>query len=372
MFEQFFIREWDEVMSGVKPGRGQDEEGDSGGVFAEDSGKRRLVGAWGFSRRWRMALLVVSVGLVVASGMMGWQWWRVRRAVEVARELRAEGLLQDAFLSLPDRPSFLIPYLRWRVWLPASMMPHPDFAIRSVGDYKGVFGSKVAYQKLLAFPSLTHLHLERVAVTEEMVDVLVRCRALKGLTIDKSELTDVELKRLTRLKQLTRLELSVLRITEEGLKAFGEFPRLEGLSFDAAAIQETGGLETAFEPMANRLRLTFLNLQGKGFQDRHMDVFVKAFRERPLAQIILSTSEVTDAGVRFLAEMKNVRTLSFYSVKIGDEGLMALTKMRALKQLDLFGTAISGAGVVAFRKARPEVVVQLDGGLRKRWGSKDE
>ncbi|MFO1020115.1 MAG: hypothetical protein U0903_05390 [Planctomycetales bacterium] len=241
------------------------------------------------------------------------------------------------------------------------MMPHPDFAIRAVADYKGAFGSKVEYRSLLAFPNLRSLHLERGRVTDEMVETLSRCAALRGLTFSKSELTDVEVKMLTRLKQLTSLEVGVLRISDEGLKAFAEFPRLTYLSIEAVEIQGAD-----FELMGKALQLEGLNLQGKGFGDPQIEGMVMAFRESSLKRLTLSTPAVTDTFLRALSEMTNIQTLNFFEVKVSDEGLKSVAKMGALKQLSLFGTASSGEGVLAFKKSRPEVFVQGDDGLRRR------
>ncbi|HOM17260.1 MAG TPA: leucine-rich repeat domain-containing protein, partial [Thermoguttaceae bacterium] len=62
---------------------------------------------------------------------------------------------------------------------------------------------------------------------------------------------------------------------------------------------------------------------------------------------------ITDAGLVYLAGMKNLQVLVLGKTRITDAGLVHLAGMKNLQELDLWRTQITDAGLEKLRKALP-------------------
>ena len=71
----------------------------------------------------------------------------------------------------------------------------------------------------------------------------------------------------------------------------------------------------------------------------------------PIADL-LATS-VTDAGVKELAPLKKLTTLSLIGTQVTDVGLKELAAFKGLTELSLFGTQVTTRGVKELQKALP-------------------
>ena len=60
-----------------------------------------------------------------------------------------------------------------------------------------------------------------------------------------------------------------------------------------------------------------------------------------------------DAGLKQLAGLKALQTLSLSNTSVTDEGLKSLSGLKALKSLDLIGTSVTEDGVAKLQKALP-------------------
>ena len=176
---------------------------------------------------------------------------------------------------------------------------------------------------------LSHLRLFHIAArgySEEAFAFLAHNTELQDLIIQNGPFGDGILAHLRGLKNLVhlRLEGGGERFTGHGIKDLACLPVVTDLGFRHCNVDDA----------------TVSELVG---------------RAPKLIQIALSTTLVTDAGLR---ELMKIPTLIGIDVsecaKVTDAGLAMLIEMKSLKGLSLTATGVTYAGVEAFKKARPD------------------
>ena len=71
----------------------------------------------------------------------------------------------------------------------------------------------------------------------------------------------------------------------------------------------------------------------------------------------LQGSAITDAGLAQLKALTKLRDLSLRDTAVTDAGLKLLEAMGSLERLDLFGTKVTPAGIQRLREALPRLAV---------------
>ena len=72
----------------------------------------------------------------------------------------------------------------------------------------------------------------------------------------------------------------------------------------------------------------------------------------------LSSTRITDAGLRCLKGLPQLQTLNLESTEITDAGLAHLGDLIQLRELDLSSTKVTDAGVAELKKALPKVTIK--------------
>lgn len=140
---------------------------------------------------------------------------------------------------------------------------------------------------------------------------------LKSLYLGQTRVSDAGLANLARFPILTRLSLDDNReITDVGLKNLGTLDQLESLSIGNAKVTDSGLAELG------GLKVTSLGLY--------------------------SLPHVTDAGMRHVAELKELKTL-YCILPITGAGLQGLKKSPALKSLRLHEAKLSDSDLARLR-----------------------
>ena len=75
---------------------------------------------------------------------------------------------------------------------------------------------------------------------------------------------------------------------------------------------------------------------------------------KPVIEVDLRSTKVTDAALKHLAELKNLQTLDLRGTQVTDAGLQDLAAFKNLTSLDLFATGVTQAGGAALRKELPK------------------
>ena len=76
-----------------------------------------------------------------------------------------------------------------------------------------------------------------------------------------------------------------------------------------------------------------------------------------LEKLSLHNNPVTDAGMKTVGRLKELRRLSLVSTKVTDEGIQLLATCGKLEMVDLYDTKVTREGTAALRKALPNCVM---------------
>jgi Leucine-rich repeat (LRR) protein len=195
---------------------------------------------------------------------------------------------------------------------------------------------------------------------------------LQTLLIDNNApITDAGLKELKAFKNLRVLDLYGIKITDAGLKELGEITSLESLNLMFTKVTDSG-----LKELKNLKNLQTLSLNGV------TDTTLRTLREMgllhalwvgnarggkrpsgPLDVIALTldtVGHVTDAGLKELKELKNLRTLILTRCKVTDAGLKELNAFKNLQWLDLTYTGVSGEGLKYLNELKNLRLLDLD------------
>jgi Leucine-rich repeat (LRR) protein len=71
----------------------------------------------------------------------------------------------------------------------------------------------------------------------------------------------------------------------------------------------------------------------------------KKAKDEPIVGVKLSGPKVTDAGLKHLAGLKQLRTVNLYNTKVTDAGLKHLAGLKQLQRLYLIDTQVTDAGL---------------------------
>jgi hypothetical protein len=78
---------------------------------------------------------------------------------------------------------------------------------------------------------------------------------------------------------------------------------------------------------------------------------------KPIVRVELDGPKVTDAGLKHLARLKQLRTLYLGGTKVTDAGLKELAGLKQLQKLGLSGTKVTDKGIADLKKALPKLVI---------------
>jgi hypothetical protein len=114
---------------------------------------------------------------------------------------------------------------------------------------------------------------------------------------------------------------------------------------DAAAVQKINALGGGAMPLAANTNLLSVNfsLAGAKIDDAALDA-LKGVSEQ-LVWLNLANTSVTDAGLKALAGLKNLRRLHLEKTGVGDEGLAAVKGLGEIQYLNLYGTKVTDKGL---------------------------
>lgn len=76
-----------------------------------------------------------------------------------------------------------------------------------------------------------------------------------------------------------------------------------------------------------------------------------------LQELSLDGTHVTDNGLQHLAKMKKLQRLVLSDTRVTDAGMTHLTKLPALKDVQMFNTKVTESGVGVLKRWKPEIRV---------------
>jgi hypothetical protein len=144
---------------------------------------------------------------------------------------------------------------------------------------------------------------------------------------------------------LQTLGLNNNEVTDAALQALREVGLLHALSW---ASGKDGQRPTGPNDVVE-LDLSFSKITNAGL--KHVAEF------KQLQTLKLYLTPIGDAGLMELAGLQQLQTLDLNSTKVSDQGLKELARLPRLHTLSLGGTKVSDAGVAELRKALPKLEV---------------
>ena len=141
-----------------------------------------------------------------------------------------------------------------------------------------------------------------------------------------------------KISSLKALDVGYSGVKDLHLSRFSSLPELEELNLDSCPIGDWSIAHFADNNVAPNLKS--LDLADTDLSDLGMSHLAKF----ELISLSLFYCNISDSGLRFLADMTTLEVLNLDSRDIGDEGLLHLRNLRNLKSLDLFSGRVTDIG----------------------------
>jgi Leucine-rich repeat (LRR) protein len=225
--------------------------------------------------------------------------------------------------------------------------------------------------KNLAVLNLTYLHRR---LKDSGLKHLAALKNLTSLNLHSNkDLTDNGPKELASLTKLAALNLADTGITDAGMKNLADFKNLAALNISFTKVSDTG-----LKDLAGLKKLTSLDVS-------HNKVTDAALKEleahKNLVSLGLSNEQVTDTSLHVLREFgllyalrgyaygkdsaqpksaEEVISFTLYGTKATDAGLKELAVLPNLRSLELTGTKMTGAGLKDLARLKEFDTVQLN------------
>lgn len=202
-----------------------------------------------------------------------------------------------------------------------------------------------------ALTPLAELNLAEAKITEAAAVRLRRYTSLEWLSLVATEFGDNGLRELLPLQKLTSLGVG-RRTTDAGMLTVTSFPKLHTLALTSSAVSNKGLRE-----LKNLPELKALSLSGTTISDAGLEAVSEIKSLRNLDMII---APITDAGVKHLVNLPALEVLDLTRTRVTDASLKHLEGLKSLRVLRVKDTDVTKDGVAAFRKARKEVNLTSD------------
>lgn len=204
-------------------------------------------------------------------------------------------------------------------------------------------------ESLVALPRLARVFFNAVSprFTHAGMAGLARL-PLRSLELAGDTLDDERILPLARHGSLANLEIGGAPIGERGAAAIATLP-LRRLYLPSSTIGDTGVARLA--GLADTLRSLHLG-HSTTVSDRACEAIGKLAR---LAFLDLSSTQVTGAGLRHLAALRDLERLDLAFLKLGDRDLAPLLGLSRLTELNLAYSELTDAGIELIVDALPEL-----------------
>jgi serine/threonine protein kinase len=271
------------------------------------------------------------------------------------------------------------------VYQPATL-PKGALKLRAlaIADRKDVTDASLV--RLRELPSLKEISLINTGISDEGLEHIKSLKTLETLWLGGSPISDAGLKAIRELLALQALSIQSVAVTDDGLQHLRAFKKLTGLKINCANVTDAGlwhirflkGLsslhiqcagvtDAGLENLSGLDELSFLALEcprinGSGFkylaglkklrtlhsaQTPINDAALAHLGGLDLWSLAFAEANVTDAGLQHIANLKELRELTLWDMKITGSGFKSLAKVHWLAHLSLVGTRVDDTGVAA-------------------------
>lgn len=208
--------------------------------------------------------------------------------------------------------------------------------------------------RLPALSRLKSLTLKGQHLTDDAASYIGDLKHLETLGIeDAVHLTDRSVARFGGLKRLTTLALWDARITDESLRAFGKL-RLKHLVLTGSQLSDAG---LAHLRGNTELETLYLGSDSLRVTDEGMESLAGLLN---LQQIELNGADLTSKGMEHLKRFSKLRCADLSNNRrISDQGLACLANLVNLEELNLLNTNVTSKGLAHLKRLKKLRVLNL-------------
>ena len=176
-------------------------------------------------------------------------------------------------------------------------------------------------------------------LTDDGLHALEKLSRLTQLQIDAAAINDADFKHLATFSTLKNLGIYNYRGTDAGLRDLVRLTGLQALTLQGGGVTDASLAIVAELTQLRSLTLIDSQVEGPGLQ--------KLNGLASLSRLSLSgwRSAIRDDGLRYLSQLRALRTLNLYSAPITDQGLVNMGTLQSLEQLFLMNTHVTDAGL---------------------------
>jgi eukaryotic-like serine/threonine-protein kinase len=201
--------------------------------------------------------------------------------------------------------------------------------------------------------TLKGILLHATRVTDAGMEHLAGNLGLEVLDVHETQVTDKGLAQFQGCKSLHQVDLRSLKITNDGLRLLA-VSKIGDLKLANTTISDD-----SLAHLTDTVNIRNLDLSSTKITDRGLKNLAKNKR---LAAFLIAEIPITDDGLAQL-DLKELVDFTAQGTALTDRSLTALAKLPILRYIDVRRTKVTGAGILAFRAAKPNCVIEWDGGL---------
>ncbi len=188
---------------------------------------------------------------------------------------------------------------------------------------------------------------------DKAMDFASHFTSMKQLFVDRSDVTDLGLMKLGKLRSLQSISTMLCDVNGSCFKALAKLPALQSLSLWGTHISEKYFGDLALLPHLNNLNLNQVKLTPVAMQGISRCQSLKTLG-------LAYDAKFDNTMASYLVPLKNLETLDLRKTSIDDQALPTLAKMKSLKSLDLRGTRITPAGLLALKPLHLRTLIISD------------
>ena len=196
----------------------------------------------------------------------------------------------------------------------------------------------------VSLPNLTELRLDFLKVGVREMESLRYFSGLKTLWLTGTDLTDDGLEPLGSLAGLVHLILKKTRITDSGIAALKNLAALQTLNVPSQISDE--GLKY----FAEFKNLSRLDISYTAISDAGVKYLVPM---QALSEVYLNDTGLTDGVFEHLIKMPSLRTVFLSGTKVTDTGIVLMESNQNLEHLELRDTSATEVGIARLRSKLP-------------------
>ncbi|WP_425396914.1 leucine-rich repeat domain-containing protein [Aeoliella sp.] len=193
-------------------------------------------------------------------------------------------------------------------------------------------------RQLIPLRRLRYLFVRSTQVTDDGLETIGDMQGLERLRVSGPRVTDVGVAHLARLERLKLLSITAQRVSDAAMPYVARIESLEDLEIRGGQVTNDGLI-----PIKNLPNLRVLTLYGNTMTG-------------------IAGTQITDAGLRHVAELKQLEVLWINNMEVTHFGLGQLEQLSNLRSVNFFMTSAPLDGLETLQQALPKTQIHASSG----------